>query len=201
MIYNLYSTKLVIQHGRAVRLVAYIQAQEDWGLYANYPYLDVNCTRDERACRNLIGDDCTEWLCRARRTILFADTAGLAARRLTSSDRELIARAIGVVRFDHTSAWSSGYGKGLLLTEPYCYWSLEQFNALREMGIAAIRLPMNLSPYCGRWDPNPGAIPWTYSYLLCDAGASGCLREVEHRLNAAARKAPRWNDISGVRHV
>ena len=178
-----------------------IKAQNDWAAYANYPYLEVYCSRDKSALSNVIGYDCTEWLCRSRRTILFADTAGLLSRKPQSTHQELVERAKSIVRFDHTSAWSSGYGEELLLTEPYCDWGLSQFSALMEIGIAAIRLPTNLSPYCGRWDPTPGAKPWTYSYLLCDASASECMKEVEDRLNAAVGKAPPWNDASGVRHV
>jgi len=201
MTYYLYSTKLVNQQGRTGRLAISVKAQNDWAAYANYPYIEVYCTRDKSALSNAIGYDCTEWFCRSRRTILFADTAGLVSRKFQSTDRELVERAKSIVRFDHTSAWSSGCGEELLLTEPYCDWGLWQFSVLMDMGIAAIRLPTNLSPYCGRWDPTPGAKPWTYSYLLCDASASECLKEVEDRLNAAVGKAPPWNDTSGVRHV
>ena len=201
MTYYLYSDKLAKAHGKAGRLVISIKAQNDWATYANYPYLEVYCTRDKRALSNAVGYDCTEWFCRSRRTILFADTAGLVSRKLQSSDRELIERAKLIVRFDHTSAWSSGYGEELLLTEPYCDWGSVEFAALHQLGIEAIRLPTNLSPYCGRWDPTPSAKPWTYSYLLGDMSASQSLKNVESRLAGAAPNAPRWNDTSGVRHV
>jgi len=201
MNYTLYSTNLVMHQGEARRQMISVAAVRPWTVYAKYPHIEVNCTRDKRVLRNSIGDDHTESLCRVRRTILFADSADLVARKLKSSDRKLIETAMAVVRFDHTSAWSSGYGEELLLTEPYCDWGLLQFSALMDIGIAAIRLPTNLSPYCGRWDPTPGAKPWTHSYLLCDANASECLQEVEDRLNAALSNAPLWNDISGVGYV
>ena len=201
MIHLLYSDKLVKAHGKSGRLVISIKAQNDWAAYANYPYLEVYCSRDKSALSNVIGYDCTEWLCRSRRTILFADTAGLLSRKPQSTHQELVERAKSIVRFDHTSAWSSGYGEELLLTEPYCDWGSVEFAALHKIGIEAIRLPTNLSPYCGRWDPTPGAMPWTTSYLLCDASASGCLQEVEDRLNDAVIGAPQWNDISGIGYV
>ena len=201
MTYYLYSTKLVNQQGRTGRLAISVKAQNDWAAYANYPYIEVYCTRDKSALSNAIGYDCTEWLCRSRRTILFADTAGLVSRKFQSTDRELIERAKSIVRLDHISVWSSRYGAKLLMTEPYCDWGLWQFSALMDMGIPAIRLPTNLSPYCGRWDPTPGAKPWTYSYLLGDMAASQSLKNVESRLSGAAPIAPRWNDTSGVRHV
>ena len=201
MTYYLYSTKLVNQQGRTGRLAISVKAQNDWAAYANYPYIEVYCTRDKSALSNAIGYDCTEWLCRSRRTILFADTAGLVSRKFQSTDRELVERAKSIVRFDHISTWSSDYGKELLLTEPYCDWGSVEFAALHQIGIEAIRLPTNLSPYCGRWDPAPGAMPWTYSYLLCDIAASQSLKNLESRLAVAAPNAPRWNDTSGVRHV
>jgi len=201
MKYTLYSTNLVMHQGEARRQMISIETDRPWSVYANYPYIEVNCTRNTAFLLNTNGNDCTEWLCVTRRAAQFADHAELFTRKLKLSDRKLMTRLSTVVRFDHTSAWSSGYGEELLLTEPYCNWGLRQFSALMDMGIAAIRLPTNLSPYCGRWDPTPGAKPWTYSYLLCNASASECLQEVEDRLNAAVIEAPQWNDISGIRYV
>jgi hypothetical protein len=190
-----------MHQGGARRQVISIDADRSWPAYVMYPYHELYCTRDKRALSDAIGYDRTEWLCRSRRTILFADTAGLLSQNLQSTHRELVEKAKSIVRCDHISAWSSGSGEELLLTEPYFEWGSVEFAALHQIGIEAIRLPTNLSPYCGRWDPTPGAKPWTYSYLLGDIAASQSLKNVESRLAGAAPNAPRWNDTSGVRHV
>jgi len=203
MKYTLYSTKLVMHRGKPRRQMISIETDRPWSQYAEYRYLQVNCTRNRRLLLDTIGDASPSWLCVARRAVQFADSSGLVARKLKPSDRALMNRAETVAWFDHTTSWSSGYGYGeeLLLTEPYFEWGSVEFAALHQIGISAIRLPTNLSPYCGGWDPTPGAMPWTTSYLLCDASASGCLQEVEDRLNDAVIGAPQWNDISGIGYV
>jgi len=202
MKYTLYSTNLVMHQGEARRQMISIETDRPWSQYAKYPYLQVNCTRNRRLLLDTIVDASPSWLCVARRAVQFADSSGLIARKWKPSDRALRNRAKTFVGFDHTSSWSFGYGERFLLTEPYDNWGPGKFVALQQIGISAIRLPTNLSPYCGgRWDPTPGAMPWTTSYLLCDASASGCLQEVEDRLNDAVIGAPRWNDISGIGYV
>lgn len=178
-----------------------IETDRPWSQYAKYPYLQVNCTRNRRRLHNTIGNASASWLCVARRAVQFADSSGLVARKWKPSDRALMNRAKTVVGFDHTSSWSFGYGERFLLTEPYDNWGPGKFFALQQIGISAIRLPTNLSPYCGGWDPTPGAMPWSNSYLLGDMAVSQSLKNVEPRLAGDAPNAPQWNDVSGIGYV
>jgi hypothetical protein len=80
-------------------------------------------------------------------------------------------------------------------------------------GLIAIELPTAISPYCGRWDPTPGAKPWTTSFLICDADEADKLDNLIFKINTKmeddkfhggpieANLIPAWNSLEGVSYV
>ena len=64
-----------------------------------------------------------------------------------------------------------------------------------------MEVPVDLSPYCGLWSPEPGAMPGTRSYLIGDASDAFELGGIIKKLQFAATLAPRWNDVQGIHHV
>ena len=138
---------------------------------------------------------------RDRRAIAFTDASGLAPQKLVARRYDkFIDRVIAVVRCDHYSFWKSDRGTLFMLNEPY--GDLDPtLSSLVTAGFAYIEIPEELSPYCGRWSPNPGVRPGTTSYLICAIDDRAELVGILSALKIAASVSPAWNDVDGVHHV
>jgi|AntAceMinimDraft_12_1070368.scaffolds.fasta_scaffold38355_1 hypothetical protein len=134
-----------------------------------------------------------EWQCRNRRTALFANTTGLSAvktqTKLVGADIEMIKRHI---HLDHVSAWRSISGALFVLIEPYHY-SSKQIQGLQQAGYDVRIIPINLAPYCGRFNPAKGSQPWTTSLLITHRKNAGEIGRIYQDLLKAVRTAPAWN--------
>lgn len=126
---------------------------------------------------------------RQRRVELFQKVTGLEQVLFDSRNYRLNVIS-GIPRdwIDHCTLWSSEtalFG----LTEPY----------LREPPptsyLPYIEVPIPLAPYCGCFSAKPNEIPRTRSWLFCESAASAELRDIQQRLQLAARNAPAWNTI------
>ena len=62
----------------------------------------------------------------------------------------------------------------------------------------AVEVPVNISPYCGRWSCKPGEKPWTRTFLITSILKRRQLDEVFKRLESAAKKLPPWNYVEGA---
>lgn len=171
--------------------------------YDAYPYFGVHCSPSRRkvlVSRPASKQPYTEWLLRARRSALFADTTGLKpTRRSTKKIRSQQLRIRKCCSVDHLSTWVSNTGALFFLNEPYCQL-LKNQNDLLAQGFVYISLPLNLSPYCGGGSLNATA-PGTRSYLITDSANQPELLQIEKLLQHAALTAPRWNDTAGVSNV
>lgn len=150
----------------------------------HYPY--INARRG--------GEELARW----RRTHDFAAVSGLGCRVFNSDNPpSLYGRARRACHCDHTSVWGSAGGAIFILNEVYQQVT-DDDGELTAAGLVAMELPIALSPYCGKWDAKPGALPGTRSYLLCDALDAGELTSIIQKLNAASVRAPAWNAVAGV---
>lgn len=172
--------------------------------YLHYPYFGIhtNCTENWTSF-NGRGDtsDCLEWLCRDRRTILFADTTQLTPCQIRSKrcDR-LLDQIKAQMWLDHVSFWQSTAGAIFILNEPYRI-SAKDLAALRAASFAVFQVPTNLAPYCGRWDAQPGVLPMTTSFLITEAKNASELIAIEQRLKRANESVAPWNSLLGVYYV
>jgi hypothetical protein len=89
---------------------------------------------------------------------------------------------------DHTTYLELG-NMAVIMSEPYS-GKLEDFDHER---FAVIEVPTNIAPYCGSWDPAPGAKPGTKTFLITSILKKRQLDEVKRRLEKAAASMPLWN--------
>jgi hypothetical protein len=75
------------------------------------------------------------------------------------------------------------------MNEPY----QGQLSDYQTDGLAAVELPHEIAPYCGVWDPAPGALPRTRTFLICNAVSEKKLLRLLDLLKQAAASMPRWN--------
>jgi len=171
--------------------------------YKAYPYFGVHCSpsRDRLyPSRPASQQPYTEWLLRARRSALFADTTGLKPTKRTI--KKILSQQLRIRKccaVDHLSTWISNTGALFFLNEPYCQL-LKNQNDLLAQGFVYIGIPLNLSPYCGGGSLNATA-PGTRSYLITELANQQELLQIEKLLQHAALTAPRWNDTAGVSNV
>lgn len=94
---------------------------------------------------------------------------------------------------DHLSFWTCGHTH-VLLTEAY-------FNNTPECYqhdlLYAREVPLEVSPYCGRWNPEGGALPWTQSVLVTTSLKRQQLDRVLENLHKIAALSPPWNHLGG----
>jgi hypothetical protein len=70
---------------------------------------------------------------------------------------------------------------------------------LNVSGLAAYLVPINISPYCGSWNPNKGALPGTQSFLYTKVIHKSYLGELAALIEKAAKLQPDWNSLEGGR--
>ena len=171
-----------------MKFKAPLPSKEPIDHYASYRYFEVPTayTTDENFSR-------------ARRTIAFADTTKLTPIEVKEHDvtvQKLIKKVSSAVHTDHVSAWKSQKGTLFVLNEPYENMVKLNFGqALGAQGLIYITVPTDLSPYCGKWDDTPGALPWTKSYLICEKAHQVELNAIETALNVASKTAQAWNFV------
>ena len=144
-----------------------------------------------------------EWLSVFRRTVLFADTTGLKPINIDKSSsgfKTLDTRVKRSAHCDHITCWRNPLGSKFILDEPYFIESGYQAKLIGA-GLVSIVVSINLSPYCGRWNPDFGATPGTTSYLICDKAHALELMQIDSLLKAGLLNAPEWNDTAEVHHV
>jgi hypothetical protein len=134
-----------------------------------------------------------EQAARERRTSLFANTTALKPTKIQTkpnlAEIDFINRHM---HLDHISAWHSSSGALFILNEPY-YCQKAEISALEESGYEVRVVPTNLAPYCGRFNPEEGAQPWTTSLLITTRNNADELELIYQDLLKAARFAPAWN--------
>ncbi len=150
-----------------------------------------------------------EWLTRIRRAILFSDYSQLKPVNFTNKKfKTLYDRVTKTIHCDHETCWENSKGTKFILNEPY-HIENNYEALLNNAGLIAYKLPDNLSPYCGRWDPLPGAKPSTSSYLICDVKDDLDLffasMHIENPENfdgqITLNQLPAWNSLIGIHYV
>jgi len=132
-----------------------------------------------------------ELVCRTRRKALFFEVTGLKPSKAQTKATE---KLIEVVRkhmpIDHLTVLKLN-GELFILNEPY-HVNSNGVQALIAQGLSVIKVPTNLSIYCGRFNNQIGALPWTTSFLISAKPTMTSLY-IEQRLKLADRFAPAWN--------
>jgi hypothetical protein len=205
MIITRFSRTLAVANGSPVSFALQIQAQCPATHYLPYPYFGIN-TANSRY--ELIGwgssadaaSAAYEGLTRDRRCVRFTDVTRLRPSRPTFFSPAEMEALRKIQHMDHVTGWTSSTGATFVLNEPYVP-NADGFFRTGAYGFVIAVVPINISPYCGSWSSEIGALPYTRSYLIargCDAAELECLQE---RLEAAACSEPAWNDITGIHHV
>jgi len=91
---------------------------------------------------------------------------------------------------DHITYLELG-NMAVIMSAPYS-GKLEGFNHEK---FAVVEVPSNISPYCGGWDPTPGAVPGTKTFLITSILKKRQLEEMLRRLEGAAKNMLPWNQI------
>jgi len=165
--------------------------------YQPYPYFFLNIIHDKS---NVINhgyeiETAKEWIARSRRTVLFSDTLNLMPVRHTLKGFRTIFNKVGKITYcDHMSCWISTTGTKFVMIEPYEDLVINGcIQMLDKVGLSAIEVPIEFSPYCGRWSSLPGALPWSKCYLICDSKNIDELKVLKEIL--LLENAPAWNTI------
>jgi hypothetical protein len=131
-----------------------------------------------------------EHYARDRRLTEF-EKAGNLTEVLHVSPRHTAIRHLIQGHVDHISYWVFE-GTPIVMNEPY----QGQLSDYQTDGLAAIELPHEIAPYCGRvinWDSSDRAKPNTKTFLICKAVSAKKLQKLLERLSQAAANMPRWN--------
>lgn len=157
--------------------------------YKPYPYFHVPAINPK-----------DEHIARARRTIAFANMTDLTPLKAINTGNGAVSILIedvgNAVYIEHMSVWESPSGTQFLLNEPYDSNVSQDFDqALKAKGLTYITVPTNLSPYCGKWNDTPGALPWTKSYLICEKKYQVELDAIAKTLSAEDETVPAWNFV------
>jgi len=132
-----------------------------------------------------------EWICRARRTALFLEVTDLTLIETHSNAHEELIKVIRKqMQIDHLSVLKRN-GELYILNEPY-HDHTAGAQALINEGLSVIRVPVNLSPYCGFFSAEKAALPRTTSYLI-SAKPTMTSTDIAERLERAVKFAPAWN--------
>lgn len=138
-------------------------------------------------------DDIDERKARGRRWQAFLEATGFVENLNCESPKHCDLRAALkkiCAPMDHTTYLDLG-NIAVVMTEPYC-GSLDDFDPER---FAAIEVPTNIAPYCGRWDSAPGSKPWTKTFLVSSILKKRQLEAVGVRLEEADKNMPPWNYV------
>lgn len=138
---------------------------------------------------------------RRRRVLQFLEASGLIPVSNKIALKTPLKQLFDAEFADHCSTWRDGSGSLYVLIEPYGWPSANELNALDARGFASIEIPVDMSPYCGRWDPKPGALPHTRSYLFTVSVNAGAVSKIAEMLDRAAKTCPPWNSLVGGGHV
>jgi hypothetical protein len=132
-----------------------------------------------------------ELVCRTRRKALFFEVTGLKpSKAQTKATEKLIEVVRKHMQIDHMTVLKLN-GELFILNEPY-HVDSDGVQALIAQGLSVIEVPTNLSPYCGKFSSEHGALPWTTSYLI-SAKPTMTSAYIAERLELADRFAPAWN--------
>ncbi len=136
--------------------------------------------------------DIPETRARARRRSAFLEESWLQENLEDDppKHRALIEALRGKGVLAHTTNLELG-NMAVLMTEHY-QAKLEDFDHER---FAVIEVPTKFAPYCGSWDPTPGADPGTKTFLVTSILKKRQLEEVLRRLEQAAENMPPWNYV------
>ena len=182
-----------------------IPAKHGVAHYKEYSYFGVHTHKSkQRICR--YGStpytlSCAhEWLTRDRRCVAFADSSGLKPIRHGRKQQKLRDRVHQCIHTDHLTSWVSESGGEYLLNEPY-FFEGDYQQRLQAEGFSVFQLPINISPYCGKWSKDVGSPPASRSFLITSY-ENGCeLDVIWQQVAEAALALPVWNDVSGIRYV
>ena len=199
--FNLYGQPYLV-NGILVKPEMLIQSNQPYEHYRNYYYCTVNVSKSPMPLAKRVAHDkssAEEWLNRARRTVLFSDTANLTPMKFNRAEYGGISdRSRKAIHCDHMSFWASRSGAKFILNEPYFY-DHDYLRKLRAQGLAGLIVPTDLSPYCGGWNENLGSKPGTTTYLICDIADAGELECLFGKLDLSA--IPAWNRVKDINHV
>jgi len=137
-------------------------------------------------------DDIDERKARGRRWKAFIAATGFVENLDLESPKHCDLRAAlqqSRAPMDHTTYLDLG-NMAVVMTEPYWKTSVDDYDPER---FAVIRVPTNIAPYCGSWDPTPGAQPLTNTYLIASILKKRQLEAVGICLEEAAKDMPAWN--------
>ena len=128
---------------------------------------------------------------RFRRWEAFLSASGFTENlRDDSPKHRALSDLVGRGKLDHTARLNLG-NMAVLMTEHY-HAKIEDFDHEK---FCAVEVPTNISPYCGCFDPTPGAEPGTKTFLIATILKKLQLGEVMHRLETAAKSMPPWSSI------
>jgi len=203
------------QSGEIKQAYLRINAANCLGYYIHYPYLSAELSLKKQAGLTEFSErTCNELLARARRVINFSDESKLRPVKYCKKKfGSLASRVYSAGSCDHISYWESYWGTKFVLNEPYRV-NPNYIMKLEALGLVASELSLNISPYCGRWDPNPGAKPWIRSFLICDANDINELEglfgqyykhiqisSMDDELIETIELIPAWNNLEGIKHA
>jgi hypothetical protein len=202
---TIYSKPYTGLNGKTTYPFLKVSAANNYNYYTPYPYFASHISNKPiySVDNNFKESTVNEHLTRARRVILFSDITELKPSKYTKKYFKSIAdRAHKAGGCDHLSFWLSYWNTKFLLNEPYDVHP-DYMMKLAAQDLVAIELHNGISPYCGRWDPTPGAKPWTRSFLICDVHDLDELEALFKELSDASMKLeliPAWNSLEGITH-
>lgn len=197
----IYAPQFKAQSGTILQPCLKICADNRFSYYKPYTYFasHLSTKRPSRMWPGFNEASCNEQLARTRRVIGFADTSGLQPVRFSKKHfKDLLDRTHKGMRCDHVTFWKSFWGTSFILNEPYRV-NTDYINRLNAQGLVVIEIPVNISPYCGSWNVAAGSLPWSRSFLICDASDEQELLEIQRTLSAQISVA--WNSLQGISHV
>jgi len=135
--------------------------------------------------------DIPETKTRARRWKAFLATSGLTENlKYDPPKHRTLIEGLERGLLDHTTNLELG-NMAVLMTEHY-HADLQDIDHEK---FYAVEVPTNISPYCGCFDPTPGAKPRTKTFLITSILRKRQLDEVMRRLEKTAKSMPPWNSI------
>jgi len=152
-----------------------------------------NYCRSDYAYRYVDVHEIDEMKARGRRWRAFVKATGFVENLDLESPKHCDLRAALKkihAPMDHTTYLDLG-NMAVVMTEPY-HGSLDDFDPER---FAVIEVPTNIAPYCGRWNADPGAKPWTKTFLIASILKKRQLEAVGVCLEEAAKDMPPWNYV------
>lgn len=181
-----------------------VQADHPFCYYSSYKYFLTALSRTKNVRLESMHPGRVmpvELLVRVRRCIAFTDITGLHPTRDVSNELLNSLKILSTLcNLDHVSIWRSSVGTMFILNEPY--GKLEHVSGcLAKYGFAYIELPTQVSPYCGGWADQVGAVPCSTSYFISNHDSNDELLGIQLRIQAEASSLPLWNDTVGVSYV